>query len=95
VAVVESAPLDRLLREVKLGNAIGDPVEQLKPVGVAVIHCGHRGVDSGGGVGAVLGTHTFPSVAEPYGPMTDSPTESKLPADHPRRSHVLRAPSFA
>ena len=42
VAVVQRRPLDRLLREVKLGNALGDPVQQLEVVVVVLIHRGHR-----------------------------------------------------
>ena len=36
VAVLERRPRDRLLLEMQLGNAAGDPVEQLKTVSVAV-----------------------------------------------------------
>ena len=59
VAVVQRGPLDRLLREVELGNAMGDPVEELEAVLVAFIHRRHRGVDSGGGIGGDgLGSRT-------------------------------------
>jgi hypothetical protein len=54
VPVVQRGPRERLLREVELGNAIGDPVEELEAVGVALIRRSHRGVDSGGGVGGDL-----------------------------------------
>jgi hypothetical protein len=37
VAVVERGPLDRVLREVDLGNAIGDPVQQRDALGVRLI----------------------------------------------------------
>jgi hypothetical protein len=50
VAVVQRRPLDRLPLEVKLGNALGDPVQQLEAVLVAFIDPRHRGIDSGGGV---------------------------------------------
>jgi hypothetical protein len=41
-AVIERRPLDRLLIEVKLGNAIGEPVEQFEAAGVGTIHCSGR-----------------------------------------------------
>jgi hypothetical protein len=35
VAVVERRPLQRLLFEVELGNAIGDPIQELEAISVA------------------------------------------------------------
>jgi hypothetical protein len=51
VAVIECGPLDLVLVEAKLGNALGDPVEQHEPILVPLIH---RGPDSGGDVGGDL-----------------------------------------
>ena len=38
MAIIERHPLDLVLGEVKLGNAVGDPVEQRQAIGVGTIH---------------------------------------------------------
>jgi hypothetical protein len=37
--------------KVELGDAFGDPVEELEAIGVALVHGSHRDHDSGDGVG--------------------------------------------
>jgi hypothetical protein len=39
VAIIERRPLDVVLVQVQLGNALGEPVEQFEAVGVGTIHC--------------------------------------------------------
>jgi hypothetical protein len=38
VAIIQRGPLDLVLLEIQLGNALGDPVKQLQAIGVAVSH---------------------------------------------------------
>jgi hypothetical protein len=39
VAIIERRPLDVVLVQVQLGNALGESVEQFEAVGVGTIHC--------------------------------------------------------
>ena len=78
VAIIERRPLDLVLREVKLGNAVGDPVEELQAVGVGTIHSRSLSGAPGGTVDRLLlpqpGVSDFEFPARRYGITIVNPT---------------------